>query len=178
MRNYRDAKAMAQTLRDNLKTKDVTLSVAESLELISKQFGLDNWNVLAAKIAEEPPADAKRFVQTCPIMRIFDEARARDFYIDYLGFKVDFEHRFAAGMPLYMGISRDGLILHLSEHYGDGTPGHRIYLRMRGMRAFHAELLSRPGHGQNPAVNEEAPGGPALVVGDPFGNSFLFTEAP
>ena len=48
MRDYRDAKAMAQALRDNLKRKNITLSVAESLELIAKQFGFDNWNILAA----------------------------------------------------------------------------------------------------------------------------------
>ena len=52
MRDYRDAKAMAQALRDNLKNKNVTLSVAESLEIVSKQFGFDNWNILAAKVAD------------------------------------------------------------------------------------------------------------------------------
>ncbi len=50
MRDYRDAKAMAQALRDNLKSKNITLSVAESLELVAKQFGFDNWNILAAKV--------------------------------------------------------------------------------------------------------------------------------
>jgi hypothetical protein len=30
MRDYRDAKAMAQALRDNLKSKNIALSVAES----------------------------------------------------------------------------------------------------------------------------------------------------
>jgi tripartite-type tricarboxylate transporter receptor subunit TctC len=54
MRDYRDAKAMAQALRDNLKSKNITLSVAESLELVAKQFGFDNWNILAA-VAESKP---------------------------------------------------------------------------------------------------------------------------
>ena len=49
-----------------------------------------------------------------PILRIFDVAKAREFYLDYLGFTVDFEHRFHDDAPLYMGISRDGLALHLS----------------------------------------------------------------
>src|SRR5271154_3471514 len=52
MRDYRDAKAMAQALRDNLKSKNITLSVAESLELVAKQFGFDNWNILAAKVTD------------------------------------------------------------------------------------------------------------------------------
>jgi ClpX C4-type zinc finger/Glyoxalase superfamily protein len=57
MRDFRDAKAMAQSLRQALSDKTVTVSHSESLELIAKIFGLDNWNILAAKIeAERPPA--------------------------------------------------------------------------------------------------------------------------
>jgi len=53
-----------------------------------------------------------------PIMRIFDERRAREFYVDYLGFAVDWEHRFDGQGPLYMQVSRGALVLHLSEHHG------------------------------------------------------------
>ena len=35
-----------------------------------------------------------------PILRIFDEAKARELYLDYLGFTVRFEHRFEPGAPL------------------------------------------------------------------------------
>src|SRR5687768_18025800 len=65
------------------------------------------------------------FGKTTPILRIFDEAKAREFYVDFLGFKVDWEHRFEAGLPLYMQVSRDQCILHLSEHHGDCSPGSR-----------------------------------------------------
>ena len=41
---------------------------------------------------------------TVPVLRIFDEAKARGFYIDWLGFKIDFEHRFEEISPIYMGI--------------------------------------------------------------------------
>jgi len=56
-----------------------------------------------------------------PIFRIFDEAKAREFYVDFLGFTIDWEHRFEPGLPLYMQVSKDDCILHLSEHHGDGT---------------------------------------------------------
>ena len=39
-----------------------------------------------------------------PIFRMFDEAKAREFYIDYLGFEIDWEHRFHDGAPLYMQV--------------------------------------------------------------------------
>jgi Glyoxalase superfamily protein/Domain of unknown function (DUF3471) len=50
MRDFRDAKAMAQTLREALNAKSVSLSHSESLELIAKILGFRDWNALAAKI--------------------------------------------------------------------------------------------------------------------------------
>jgi hypothetical protein len=50
MRDYRDAKAMAQTLRAALAAKGVKISVGESLELIAKAFGTADWNTLSATI--------------------------------------------------------------------------------------------------------------------------------
>jgi hypothetical protein len=50
MRDFRDAKAMAKTLRAALAARDVKLSISESLELIAKTFGVADWNTLAAAI--------------------------------------------------------------------------------------------------------------------------------
>ena len=36
--------------------------------------------------------------RTIPLIRIFDEAKARAFYVDWLGFSVDWEHRFEEGL--------------------------------------------------------------------------------
>jgi hypothetical protein len=61
MRDYRDAKAMARSLRDALSAKALPTTYSESLELIAKAFGYDNWNILAAKIdAAEPRADVQK----------------------------------------------------------------------------------------------------------------------
>ncbi|SRR5579871_1832761 len=61
MRDYRDAKAMARSLRDALSAKAWQTTHSESLELIAKAFGYDNWNILAAKIdAAQPHADVQK----------------------------------------------------------------------------------------------------------------------
>ncbi|MBR0896379.1 LON peptidase substrate-binding domain-containing protein [Bradyrhizobium tropiciagri] len=52
MRDFRDAKAMAQTLRASLTVKAVTISHSESLELVSKMFGVADWNTLSAQIVQ------------------------------------------------------------------------------------------------------------------------------
>jgi hypothetical protein len=59
MRDFRDAKAMAHSLRDALKAKTIEITHSESLELIAKAFGYDNWNILSAKIdAAQAPSGA------------------------------------------------------------------------------------------------------------------------
>jgi hypothetical protein len=50
MRDYRDAKAMAQSLREALAEKAVTVTHSECLELVAKSLGVETWNVLSAKI--------------------------------------------------------------------------------------------------------------------------------
>ena len=60
MRDFRDVKAMAQTLREALKTKSVSLTHSESLELVAKMLGFHDWNELSAKIqSENPPSVGK-----------------------------------------------------------------------------------------------------------------------
>jgi len=58
MRDFRDAKAMAQTLRVSLASKGFKITVSQSLELIAQAFGMSDWNTLAAAIRREGPAPA------------------------------------------------------------------------------------------------------------------------
>ena len=57
MRDFRDAKAMGQTLRETLNTKHVSLTHSESLEIVAKILGFHDWNILAAKIQSERQND-------------------------------------------------------------------------------------------------------------------------
>jgi len=53
MRDFRDAKAMAHTLRESLTIKAITISHGESLELVSKMLGVADWNTLSALLQAE-----------------------------------------------------------------------------------------------------------------------------
>lgn len=54
MRTYRDAKAMAKTLRAELAAREIDLSHGECLDIVARQFGLENWNVLSARLNGAP----------------------------------------------------------------------------------------------------------------------------
>lgn len=56
MRDYRDAKAMASTLRQTLRSRQIDLSHGECLEIVARQFGLKNWNVLADRLGQARPS--------------------------------------------------------------------------------------------------------------------------
>lgn len=118
-----------------------------------------------------------RFGKTTPILRIFDEAKAREFYVDFLGFKVDWEHRFEPGLPLYMQISKDGCILHLSEHHGDCSPGSAMRIETAALEAFQKELAAKAYKYARPQVEETPWGSRDMSVRDPFGNRLTFTSA-
>ncbi|NTE54807.1 VOC family protein [Agrobacterium tumefaciens] len=115
------------------------------------------------------------FERTFPIVRIFDEAKAREFYVDFLGFEIDWEHRFGDNFPLYMQVSRAGMGLHLSGHHGDATPGSNIFVTMRGVHAYQQELAAHDYRFMKPGV-EELPWGDVMEVTDPFGNRIRFCE--
>jgi ClpX C4-type zinc finger/Glyoxalase superfamily protein len=59
MRDYRDAKAMAQTLRQSLNAQSINVSHSNALELIAKSLGFKDWQVLAAKIEADQVVVAK-----------------------------------------------------------------------------------------------------------------------
>lgn len=112
-----------------------------------------------------------------PILRIFDVQRARDFYVDFLGFRVDWEHRFSEDLPLYLQVSRDDCVLHLSEHHGDGSPGVALRIRTRDVPALQAQLASTPYRFARPRAETPPWGGLELTLLDPFGNRLVFVEA-
>ena len=113
---------------------------------------------------------------TIPILRIFDVAKAREFYVGFLGFGVDWEHRFDDRAPLYMQVSRGGLTLHLSEHHGDACPGSTVFLRVTGLEPFHAEISAK-GYGyMRPGLERTFHNSRQVEVIDPFGNRLRFDE--
>lgn len=112
-----------------------------------------------------------------PILRIFDEAKAREFYVDFLAFRVDWEHRFEPGLPLYMQVSRDGCVLHLSEHHGDCSPGSAIRIDADNLDAFHRELSAKDYKYARPGIETMPWGTRDMSVTDPFGNRLTFTTS-
>lgn len=114
--------------------------------------------------------------QTIPVLRIFDVAKAKEFYVGFLGFAVDWEHRFDEAAPVYMQVSAGGLALHLTEHHGDCCPGSTVFVWLTGLDEFHREITAK-GYGYlRPGVERTFYGAKCMEVTDPFGNRIRFNE--
>ena len=114
--------------------------------------------------------------QAIPIIRIFDEAKAKEFYVEFLGMSLDWEHRFEAGFPIYMQVSRGNLVFHLSEHSGDCTPGSKTFVNTAGLETLHHEITSRDYTYSRPEITTAPWGDRVFEVVDPFSNRILFNE--
>lgn len=111
-----------------------------------------------------------------PILRIFDEGKAREFYIEFLGFTVNWEHRFEEDLPLYMEVEKHQCVIHLSGHHGDSTPGARLYIPIEGVAEYNKELRNKKYKHARPGVCDTPWGANEMTVTDPFGNRLTFAE--
>lgn len=75
-----------------------------------------------------------------PTLRMTDEARSRAFYVDGLGFHVDWTHRFEPDLPALLQLSRDGIIFYLSQHVMDCAVGGLLHLFVDRVDDWHAAL--------------------------------------
>lgn len=109
-----------------------------------------------------------------PVLRMFDAEKTKEFYLSFLDFQLDWEHRYEPGMPLYMQVSNGELVLHLSEHFGDGTPGTVVRIGVRGTKALHEMLIGKSYKHARPGYETE--GFDAVTLTDPSGNVLRFYE--
>lgn len=175
MNDFQHAKSMAVILRAALKSKDWELSHSEALEIVAKQFGFSNWNILSSKIEKSKGTPGPHYQDVVPIIRIFDVTKAIEFYTDFLDFKVDWQHTYGDNFPVYMQLSNNHLTLHLSEHSGDAAPGSNAVVYMNGIRQLERTLTARQYKYMKPKV-VEVDGRLELEVIDPFSNRLRFIE--
>jgi hypothetical protein len=162
-----DPKAIARRLRARLIGQGTTLTHSEALELAAAALGFRDWNTCAAATVVSPEPT------TIPILRTFPGPEARRFYVDFLGFAVDWEHRFGEGMPLYQQVSREGCVLHLSEHHGDATPGSAVRIQITDVVHLQRQLVESTVYPLRIRLDHAA-WGEDLTVPDPFGNHITF----
>jgi hypothetical protein len=70
MRDFRNAKAMAQTLRGAFAAKGLKITISQSLELVAEMFGVADWNTLAAKVRAGEKSISREKISTTPLAAV------------------------------------------------------------------------------------------------------------
>lgn len=112
-----------------------------------------------------------------PVLRVFDELKAKEFYVDFLGFTVEWEHRFEDGLPLYFEVSRGDVKIHLTEHHGDCCPGGAVRIETDALAEFHEELGKKEYGFAQPQIEDTPWDTKEMSVKDPFGNRLTFVAS-
>ena len=79
-----------------------------------------------------------------PVLQVTSSERAQAFYCGQLGFTLEFTYRpFGTVDPCYMGIVRDGVMVHVSSFSGDGMKGSVGVILCDDVNALHAEYTAK-----------------------------------
>ena len=79
---------------------------------------------------------------------------------------------------MYMQVSRGDIVLHLSEHHGDCSPGSKVYIdHFEDLQEYHKNLLSKNYKFNRPGLEKGIGNGRCMEVVDPFGNRLSFNES-
>jgi uncharacterized glyoxalase superfamily protein PhnB len=111
-----------------------------------------------------------------PVLRSFDKSAARAFYVDFLEFEILFEHRFDHDAPLYLALRQGQCELHLSEHFGDGTPGTVVRIEVPDVPAMCDVLRAKNYTYAKPEWASQPWGWDEMTITDPAGNRLLFVS--
>jgi catechol 2,3-dioxygenase-like lactoylglutathione lyase family enzyme len=181
MRTYLQSKAMAKSLRDSLAALSFELTHSQCLEIVARQFGFHDWNTLAGKISLETTSTAAiagpvSLEPPIPVLRITSLEAAKEFYVDFLGFKFDWGNDEPQAVHAYAQVSRADVQLHLAEESQGGRAGALLFRDMVGLTAFHRELVERKGKFAPSEIRFTPWDSREFEVADPFGNLLRFWE--
>ena len=111
-----------------------------------------------------------------PVLRMLDEAKAKAFYLDYLGFEVDWECRFSPTAPLYMQIHLGDATIHLNGHAGKDAPISQVNIPVLGLQNYCEYLIAKGADYPKPCVVDPRHQGrnTDMNIADPFGNELVF----
>jgi catechol 2,3-dioxygenase-like lactoylglutathione lyase family enzyme len=107
-----------------------------------------------------------------PALRITDYTRSKAFYVEKLGFVVEWEHRFEPHFPVFMSLVRDGMKLFLTEHAGDCQVGGLVHFLIPDVDTWHREFMDNGVVASDPP-NDDL-GFRNMTVTDPDGNQLRF----
>jgi catechol 2,3-dioxygenase-like lactoylglutathione lyase family enzyme len=116
-------------------------------------------------------------LKVIPVLRIFDYEKTIEFYIEWLGFHLEWQHEPEKDQPVYMEIALNEITLHLTEHHGDCSAGGKVFIECTGLEQLHKRLTDKNYKYNKPTlVKSDWGNAVTMELHDPFGNRLLFCQ--
>ncbi|WP_442964383.1 glyoxalase superfamily protein [Pseudomonas sp. KNUC1026] len=115
------------------------------------------------------------FERAVPVLRSFDEAKAREFYLDFLGFSVEFRTPLRSRPALVPGHSPRAAGAAPVRAPRRCMPGATVLIPVQGLEALRDELQGKAYGYARPEIVDQG-SGRTLEVADPFGNRLRFYQ--
>jgi uncharacterized glyoxalase superfamily protein PhnB len=112
-----------------------------------------------------------------PVLSVVDSVRAEDYYCRVLGFEKMFAYRPDPKQqdPCYLGVSRDGVVLHLHSFKPERAGLTDAFLYVTSVDELHAEFVGRGAMVHMPPTDQTW-GNRELGIRDPDGNVLVFAR--
>ena len=124
------------------------------------------------------PANPFSLKSSIPVIRMLDEAKAKSFYLDFLGYRIDWEHRSSdvVDSPLYMQIHQGDSILHLNGHAESDAPVCEVRIPVENLDQYCEYLCAKTTGPEKPSVVDPRYEGRKSDMNliDPSGNHLVF----
>lgn len=105
-----------------------------------------------------------------PALRITDYTRSKAFYVEGMGFQIDWEHRFEPHFPVFVQMTKDEMTIYLTEHTGDCQVGGLVHFFVPNVDIWYSELKSKKEIHIIEPPNEDLEGLRMMTVVDPDSN--------
>ncbi|GLC89681.1 glyoxalase superfamily protein [Lysinibacillus piscis] len=105
-----------------------------------------------------------------PAFRITDYTKSKAFYVEGMGFQVDWEHRFEPHFPIFAQITKDEMTIYLTEHTGDCQTGGLIHLFVTDVDKWYEELRNKKDIRIMASPHEDIEGLRMMTIVDPDEN--------
>ena len=111
-----------------------------------------------------------------PVIKVPNIEKAKEFYLGFLSFDIDWEYILDEGRYVYLQISKDNCVLHLTEYCDDGCTGTSVRIETNDLSQYQKTLIEKGYHGVSLVVKDMEWGTKDMEILDPFGNKLIFTS--
>lgn len=109
-----------------------------------------------------------------PVFKIGNFVEAKNFYVEKLGFNLNWTDKHCDCFPAYSEIEMDGAVIHLTEEYGFAKEGMTIMIKKEKLKEYLGEL-NKDDLFKTVEIEEEVFGN-SFMIEDPWSNRIHFWE--